>query len=145
MQSALGLDPKTSPSIDWQSNDKTRIPSLVSPRTSIRHFALCIVPVEVWNDPTRSLRQKFQRAKFWELLGPNTGPEKGECVTWNLEKIESIDGMIEIGVVSHSDDYVSEQCEYRLMKRLLKLSTDDEKQFTSLSGCLERISCRLVE
>ncbi|KAF2179723.1 hypothetical protein K469DRAFT_693839 [Zopfia rhizophila CBS 207.26] len=109
MKSALGLQPPDPPFIDWQSNQKSNIPSLISLRTSIRHFALCIVPLEAWDDPTKSLSQKFHNGKFWELVGPDVRLKEGECVSWNVEKIESVNGIVEVGVVSHSDEYVSEQ------------------------------------
>lgn len=118
MKSALGLQPPESPFIDWQSNQKSKIPSLGCLHTSIRHFALCIIPLEAWDDPTKSLRQKFQNGKFWELIGPCTRPKESECVSWNVEKIESIDSMLEVGIVSHSDKYVSEQCECRLVEMI---------------------------
>jgi len=57
--------------VDWDSNDKTHLPPLQSLATSIRHFAICLGPLGAWDDPTKSLIQKFQHGTYWELIGPN--------------------------------------------------------------------------
>lgn len=115
MQLALRFEPPRPPSIDWQSNNKSNIPSLDSLRTSIRHFALCVVPIEAWDAPNKLLLEKFQYAKFWEPVGP----EEGECVSWDKVKIKTIDAIMEVGVVSHNDDYISELCKGTLYKGIM--------------------------
>lgn len=55
-------------------------------------------------------KTKFRSATFWELIGPNLEPGEGEAVGWNDEKIESIDGVLKLGLTTYSNDAISESC-----------------------------------
>jgi hypothetical protein len=110
MKAEITVDLSKPVFVNWQGNKKSDIPPLSELKTSVRHFALCIVPLEAWDDPTKSLVQKFAHGRFWELIGPDLRPREGECVSWKPDQVERIDAMLEVGVVSHSDDYISEQC-----------------------------------
>jgi hypothetical protein len=50
--------------INWDTN---KIDYLPKPSIFVRHFAVCLIPLEFWNDPTKSILQKFQSATYWEL------------------------------------------------------------------------------
>lgn len=112
MKKAISSDepePKT-PLVNWASNDKGLLPPLKSLRTSIRHFAICLIPLDAWDDPTKCLLQKFTYGTFWELIGPDMVAREGEGFNWKADQIRMIDSVAEIGVVPYSDVIVSESC-----------------------------------
>ncbi|KAL2826618.1 hypothetical protein BDW59DRAFT_160808 [Aspergillus cavernicola] len=102
--------------LDWES----KVPqgeNLPQPECFIRHFAICLLPQLVWDSDQMSLRAKFQSATFWELLGPGLREWEGDAVGWSEEKIESIDGVLKIGVTSVSNEDVSERYYVPLYQR----------------------------
>lgn len=76
----------------------------------MRHFAVCLVPEAVWMDGTTDLLQKFQHGSFFELVCPNITDEEGGGVCWGKEKIRSIDGIVEIGLVTYDNEAIIELC-----------------------------------
>lgn len=56
---------------------------------------------------TVTLSQKFRFATFFELVGPILRPLEGVDVRWNEEKIQSIDGILEVGLATYDDDSIS--------------------------------------
>ncbi|CZR69584.1 uncharacterized protein PAC_19484 [Phialocephala subalpina] len=92
--------------IDWESN---KIDSLEKPSSFVRHFAVCLVPLDIWNDPTKTLLQKFQNGTYWELIGPELIPVKGNGVGWKAQKIQNIDGVLEVGLTTYDDETISQQ------------------------------------
>jgi hypothetical protein len=57
--------------IDWESKETEGQPE---PKCFIRHFVICLLPESVWDDEGRTLREKFRKATFWELVGPSVVP-----------------------------------------------------------------------
>jgi hypothetical protein len=78
MKTILEFQEPKPTSVDWQSNDKSRILPLDSQQNCVQHFALGVIPLEVWDDPTKSLTEKFQNGRFWELDGPELQPKEGD-------------------------------------------------------------------
>lgn len=107
-----GLDEVNPPNfIDWENN---KIDELPEPNSFVRHFAVCLVPLEIWNDVTMRLSQKIHHGSFFELVGPILRPLEGDGVRWGEEKLRAIDGMLEIGLVTYDDEAVSQQCKLKL-------------------------------
>jgi hypothetical protein len=104
----VGEQNPSRPSINWDSNDKTLFPPIQKLPSFIRHFAVCLIPLDVWDDPTKSLIQRFQNGTYWELIGPDPVPREGDCVGWTEEKIRHIDAIEDIGVTAFGNFVVSE-------------------------------------
>jgi hypothetical protein len=97
------------PSIDWDSTGPNPIPSSKDLTTSVRHFAVCVIPLYIWNGRDKTLIQKFHEGAYWELSGPDPGPMEGDCETWVEEKIRHIDSIYEVGLITYSNDTISEE------------------------------------
>ncbi|PYH37067.1 uncharacterized protein BO87DRAFT_404749 [Aspergillus neoniger CBS 115656] len=70
--------------------NRNQTESLPEPPGFMRHFA------------------KVQHGSFFELVGPNITDEKGGGVCWGEEKIRSIDGIVEIGLVTYDNEAIME-------------------------------------
>ncbi|RAH63630.1 hypothetical protein BO85DRAFT_455600 [Aspergillus piperis CBS 112811] len=88
--------------------NRNQTESLPEPPGFMRHFAVCLVPEAVWIDGTTNLLQKFQHGSFFELAGPNITDEEGGGVCWGEEKVRSIDGIVEIGLVTYDNEAIIE-------------------------------------
>lgn len=107
IKSSLGDLDGAAPFIDWEGH-KTE--AFSSPFSFVRHFAICAISFHDWNNDSLTLMQKFRGGTFWELVGPDLIPREGDSVHWKEEKIETIDGVLEIGHMSFDNEAVSEQC-----------------------------------
>ncbi|GKZ21692.1 hypothetical protein AbraIFM66951_002355 [Aspergillus brasiliensis] len=63
----------------------------------------------IWKDETTEMLQKFQHGSFFELTGPNMVDKEGDAVCWGEKKVRSIDGIVEIGLVSYDNETLSER------------------------------------
>ncbi|PWY74838.1 hypothetical protein BO83DRAFT_407726 [Aspergillus eucalypticola CBS 122712] len=104
IKDAIGIE-SDSP---WNYRNRNQTGSLPEPPGFMRHFAVCLVPEAVWMDGTTDLLQKFQRGSFFELVGPNITDEEGGGVCLGEEKIRSIDGIVEIGLVTYDNEAITE-------------------------------------
>ncbi|KAL2013373.1 hypothetical protein VTN00DRAFT_898 [Thermoascus crustaceus] len=98
----------STPSIDWDGNQTDNIPDDLCEINVRRHFAVCLIPIDIWTDPTYSLVRKFQAGRYWELIGPELIPKEGDCVCWDEQKIRHVDSVFEVGITTFSDGAISE-------------------------------------
>jgi hypothetical protein len=77
--------------------------------TSVRHFAVCLMPTSVHRDPKESLTGKFKECTYWEVLGPGAAPGDGDCVSWRTKKIQTIDTLLEVGVTTYDNNTLSQE------------------------------------
>ncbi|PYH69199.1 uncharacterized protein BO88DRAFT_425548 [Aspergillus vadensis CBS 113365] len=104
IKEAIGID-SDSPRMYRNRSENGSLPE---PPGFMRHFAVCLVPEAVWMDGTTDLLQKFQHGSFFELVGPNVTDEEGGGVCWGEEKVRSIDGIVEIGLVTYDNEAIIE-------------------------------------
>ncbi|GKZ83010.1 hypothetical protein AnigIFM56816_007836 [Aspergillus niger] len=96
--------------------------SLPPPPSFMRHFAVCLVPQAIWVDETMNLLQKFEHGSFFELVGPDMTDKEGGGVCWEEEKLRSIDGIEEVGLVTYDNEAIIESCEsHPLVSELIRL------------------------
>ncbi len=89
--------------IPWDSADPSSIPAPMLPALRFRrHFALCLVPSEVWSDRTRPLVEKFKDQMFWEYHGDATTSSRGG--TWPLKVIREINAIEDLGIAGFGRD-----------------------------------------
>jgi hypothetical protein len=81
------------------------------PSKFIRHYAMCLFPCDVYETPGLVWREGFRSATFWELMGPGVVASEGDGVRWTDRKIESIDGILYVGLTEGSDEEISRECE----------------------------------
>ncbi|OJJ69489.1 hypothetical protein ASPBRDRAFT_76971 [Aspergillus brasiliensis CBS 101740] len=105
IKDAIGID-NDSPLTEWYRKQSESLPT---PLRFIRHYAVCLVPEATWTDETTELLHKFQHGSFFELTGPNMVDKEGDAVCWGEEKVRSIDGIVEIGLVSYDSETISER------------------------------------
>ena len=106
IKSSLGDLDRATPFID-QEGHKTE--AFSSPFSFIRHFTIYAISFHDQNNDSLTLIQKFRGRTFQELVGPNLIPQEGDSIHQKEEKIETIDGVLEIGYISFNNKAVSEQ------------------------------------
>ncbi|KAL8404828.1 hypothetical protein RB594_009633 [Gaeumannomyces avenae] len=84
-----------------------------------RHMAVCLIPLEVWDNKDVPFPAKFAAGSFWEHLGsalsesaskpPSAGRNDGGGRTWASESIESIEAVQRLGTTHMSDGEIYEQ------------------------------------
>ncbi|GJP93190.1 hypothetical protein AnigIFM63604_009574 [Aspergillus niger] len=82
--------------------------SLPPPPSFMRHFAVFLVPQAIWVDETMNLLQKFEHGSYFELVGPDMTDKEGGGVCWREEKVRSIDGIEEVGLVTYDNEAIIE-------------------------------------
>ncbi|GKZ58613.1 hypothetical protein AnigIFM49718_004440 [Aspergillus niger] len=117
IKDALGID-NDSP-IFTRACSQTE--SLPPPPSFMRHFAVCLVPQAIWVDETMNLLQKFEHGSFFELVGPDMTDKEGGGVCWEEEKVRSIDGIEEVGLVTYDNEAIIESYESHTLA--FKIST----------------------
>lgn len=95
--------------------------SLPPPPSFMRHFAVFLVPQAIWVDETMNLLQKFEHGSYFELVGPDMTDKEGGGVCWREEKVRSIDGIEEVGLVTYDNEAIIESCESHTLA--FKIST----------------------
>ncbi|KAL3452711.1 hypothetical protein BJX65DRAFT_302620 [Aspergillus insuetus] len=85
------------------------------PSKFTRHFAVCLLPRDVYETPGLAWTGAFRSATFWELIGPGVRLGEGEGVRWTDENIASIDGILYVGLTEASDAEISTEF-YRPLK-----------------------------
>ncbi|KAL3482783.1 hypothetical protein BJX62DRAFT_245531 [Aspergillus germanicus] len=85
------------------------------PSRFIRHYAVCLFPCGVYETPGLVWREGFRSATFWDLMGPGIIPGEEDGVRWTDRKIESIDGILYVGLTEASDEEISTEF-YRPLK-----------------------------
>jgi hypothetical protein len=110
IKNIVGESQRHRPVIDWNDSNIRAIPSTMELSTFVRHFAVCLMPKDVYEDDTKPLMKKFQDCTYWELLGLDLVPNEGDCIGWSREKICKIDSILEIGMTTFSNDTISRGC-----------------------------------
>lgn len=106
-KTALAELDDVAPFIDWEGNKFDVLPE---PSSFVRHFAICAISLEDWNKEGLTLMKKFRSGTFWEIVGADPRPGEGDGVHWKEEKIENIDGVLEIGRIKFDIVDVSKHC-----------------------------------
>jgi len=101
IKATLGRSDDAVAFINWVSD------SIEDPHQALsfaRHFAVCLTPLDFWNDPTRSLAHTFENATYhWELIRPDLVPNECDIIGSNIDKIRGRDGMIEVSCTTYDD------------------------------------------
>ncbi|GKZ28201.1 hypothetical protein AbraIFM66950_000011 [Aspergillus brasiliensis] len=114
--------------------------SLPTPLRFIRHYAVCLVPETIWKDETTELLHRFPHGSFFEPTGPIMVDNDGDPVCWGEEKVRSIDGIVEIGLVSYDNETISE----RFYKPLRKAWGRYDTIWWSCSDFAIRLACMIL-
>jgi hypothetical protein len=67
-----------------------------------RHFALCLIPREVWSCQTKTLAEKFEGQLFWDYHGDDTNYSRG--TVWSSDRIRNINAIQYLGVALSGED-----------------------------------------
>jgi uncharacterized membrane protein len=94
--------------INWDTREPINKFPLASQFT--RHFAVCFVSRDVWRRPGLAWREAFQSATFWELVGRGVSARERDAVRWSNQKIESIDGILYVGLTNRANSAISTEC-----------------------------------
>jgi hypothetical protein len=113
----------TASTINWDDNDTSIIPTIKSNLYFVRHYALCLIPNSIW-DVTISTREKFNHGRFWKHLGGQPA-EPVDGIAWEVEYIESIDAIQDVGLTKLSLNAISEHrkssaCPLLVMRPILR-------------------------
>ncbi|PLB43214.1 hypothetical protein P170DRAFT_514483 [Aspergillus steynii IBT 23096] len=106
---AVGREPPSSPPVAWESRENRALPNIESRLKFMTHYALCVIPSEIWDHPSLTLLTKFAHAKFWDHPGDSTSStasrssrsgsiiERNADRTWEKPYIRAIESGQEIG------------------------------------------------
>jgi hypothetical protein len=127
MKTALGDDKPAF--ISWESNKSD---SLQERCRFVRHFAICLVQLDIWNDPMKPLFKGSKTGLTGSSLGPDLIPLESSGVSWKEDGIQNIDGVLELGLTTYDDEAISQQC-------------NTSRERSAASSCMADIRHYLVE
>lgn len=106
--------------IRWNS---TSIPTATPILTFRRHFALCLIPQDIWARDDKPLEWKFEGQRFWDYRGNLQSSSRASV--WDQRSIRGITTMQDLGAVSRATTALEDCSRCRFRQRLRKNYTDE--------------------
>ncbi|EJT77203.1 hypothetical protein GGTG_07115 [Gaeumannomyces tritici R3-111a-1] len=100
------IERKTPPISAWKPGAYPRVADNLS---FSRHMAICLVPMEVWEDDDMSFRDKLEAGRFWDHRGTLSGLKhsgsgrNGNGLSWERRHVESIEAVELLGTTDEWD------------------------------------------
>ncbi|KAL8357302.1 hypothetical protein RB598_002242 [Gaeumannomyces tritici] len=100
------IERKTPPISTWKPGAYPRVADNLS---FSRHMAICLVPMEVWEDDDMSFRDKLEAGRFWDHRGKLSGLKhsgsgrNGNGLDWERRHVESIEAVELLGTTDEWD------------------------------------------
>ena len=83
--------------------------------TLIRSYAVCLLPLDTYLDPTIPLLKKFEGATFWGMESVGIESVQVDAAGWSNGKIRQIDSIYRVGITTYDNDSISRSCKYLSM------------------------------
>ncbi|KAH8880840.1 hypothetical protein GQ53DRAFT_833014 [Thozetella sp. PMI_491] len=101
--------------IPWSEVDLASIPSMLPSLHFRRHFAICLVPKDIWTSRTITIFQKLDGQLFWDYYGNNTNYSRG--AVWPSNTVRQINAIQDLGVALSGEDAANLCTEYYIELR----------------------------